>query len=235
MALPLCPRTGFYVWSVGVGRRSPTDMPRTHMGNEGQAGTRGVGWQGTHRPILLGQPELWPPGMDVPPPAHPARSWPAPLTSKDPCGEVQLDDTLAEGGGHHAQGCQEATHQHDWPAAEAVHTHAAERACGDRLSGGVQPLRAPQADTPSSADTGSTRCPECGHGQPPDGAQFTPRGACVCHPHMRGPDPVLGDSTAVWTGPTDPGEMAPHLSRTAWPAGWRRSRLCRCSQSQTHA
>ena len=31
------------------------------------------------------------------------------------------------------------------------------------------------------------------------------------------------------------GVTAPHLSRTAWPAGWRRSRPCHCSRSQTHA
>lgn len=56
----------------------------------------------------------------------------APLTSNDPSGEVELDDASAEGRSHHAQGRQEATREHDGPAAKAVHAHAAEWACGGR-------------------------------------------------------------------------------------------------------
>lgn len=61
-------------------------------------------------------------------PLPPSHSTPggASLTSKDPCGEVELDDASTEGRRHHAQGCQEAARKHDWPAAKAIHTHAAE-------------------------------------------------------------------------------------------------------------
>uniref|UniRef100_A0A480IY48 Monocarboxylate transporter 4 n=1 Tax=Sus scrofa TaxID=9823 RepID=A0A480IY48_PIG len=47
----------------------------------------------------------------------------------DPSGEVELNDASAEGRGHHAQGRQEAPREHDGPAAKAIHTHTAERAC----------------------------------------------------------------------------------------------------------
>lgn len=82
---------------------------------EGQAGARGKG-DGPAALMLL-RP------LSAPRPAPR-------LTSEDPGSEVELDDAPAEGCGHHAQGRQEASRQHDWPAAKAVHTHAAERACG---------------------------------------------------------------------------------------------------------
>lgn len=86
-------------------------------------------------------------GTEKPPAPCPAPQ-PAPLTCKDPSGEVQLDDTPAEGCGHHAQGRQQTAHQHDRPAAKAIHTHAAERAWGgQRLSG-----RSHLTQRPSAAD-----------------------------------------------------------------------------------
>lgn len=69
--------------------------------------------------------------------ACPAPGW-APLTGDDPCGEVELDDASAEGRGHHAQGRQEATHEHDRPAAKAVHAHTAEWACGGEWGSGYR-------------------------------------------------------------------------------------------------
>ena len=89
-----------------------------------------------------GTRDRWAPGRDTPQLASPRRSYlfcqqePLPpghsapggasLTSKDPCGEVELDDAATEGRRHHAQGRQEAACEHDWPAAKAIHTHAAE-------------------------------------------------------------------------------------------------------------
>lgn len=69
-------------------------------------------------------------GPHLPAPRSPSQAL---LTSNDPCGEVDLDDAPTEGGGHHAQGREEATHEHDRPAAKAVHAHAAEGACGRQL------------------------------------------------------------------------------------------------------
>lgn len=53
----------------------------------------------------------------------------APLTSNDSCREVELNNACAEGCSHHAQGCEEATHKHDRPAAKAVHAYTTEWAC----------------------------------------------------------------------------------------------------------
>lgn len=56
------------------------------------------------------------------------------LTSDDPRGEVDLDNASAECRSHHSQGCKEATHKHDRPAAKAIHTDTAEWSCVEKVA-----------------------------------------------------------------------------------------------------
>lgn len=102
----------------------------THVPGRDRRGTRDGMALGGYTPqlptpgrsFLFHQREPSPPGRPT--------SGGASLTGNDPSGEVELDDASTEGCRHHAQGRQEATCEHDRPAAKAIHTHAAERAWG---------------------------------------------------------------------------------------------------------
>lgn len=108
--------------------RAPVANPRARERQTGNEGRDGSGWVYTPqlptpgRSFLFHQREPSPPGRPT--------SGGASLTGNDSSGEVELDDASTEGCRHHAQGRQEATCEHDGPAAKAIHTHAAERAWG---------------------------------------------------------------------------------------------------------
>lgn len=48
-------------------------------------------------------------------------------TCYDPSREVDVDDAGGEGGQDHSQRSEDASHQHHWTTAEAVHQHTAQR------------------------------------------------------------------------------------------------------------
>lgn len=131
-------------------------------GNEGQTGARGgrqpaaAPSQEAPRSGCAARPVTWPLRSERAV-ACPAPRW-APLTGDDPGSEVELDDASAEGRSHHAQGCQEATREHDGPAAKAVHTHAAEWAWGRGAESWARTLP-PWCPLPQLSR--QARCPGC--------------------------------------------------------------------------